>query len=40
MHADLLVIGRRGAGLAERVLLGSVADRLAHHSKIPVLIIP
>ena len=38
--ADLLVIGRRGAGLAERVLLGSVADRLAHHSKIPVLIIP
>ncbi len=38
--ADLLVIGRRGAGLAERVLLGSVADRLTHHSKIPVLVIP
>lgn len=38
--ADLLVIGRRGAGLAERVLLGSVADRLTHHSKIPVLVVP
>jgi len=39
-NADVLVIGRRGAGLAERVLLGSVADRLTHHSKIPVLVIP
>jgi nucleotide-binding universal stress UspA family protein len=39
-EADLLVIGRRGAGLAERVLMGSVADRLTHHSKIPVMIIP
>lgn len=39
-EADLLVIGRRGAGLAERVLLGSVADRLTHHSKIPVLVVP
>lgn len=38
--ADVLVIGRRGAGLAERVLLGSVADRLTHHSTIPVLVIP
>jgi nucleotide-binding universal stress UspA family protein len=38
--ADVLVIGRRGAGLAERVLLGSVADRLTHHSKIPVLVVP
>ena len=36
--ADMIVIGRRGAGLAERVVLGSVADRLAHHSPIPVLI--
>ncbi len=38
--ADLLVIGRRGAGLAERVLLGSVADRLCHHSPVPVLVNP
>lgn len=38
--ADLLVIGRRGAGLAERVILGSVADRLTHLSECPVLVVP
>ena len=38
--ADLIVIGRRGAGLAERVLMGSVADRLVHHSEVPVLVVP
>lgn len=38
--ADVLVIGRRGAGLMERVVLGSVADRLAHLSPCPVLIVP
>jgi nucleotide-binding universal stress UspA family protein len=39
-QAGLLVIGRRGAGLVERMLIGSVADRLAHHSPCPVLIVP
>ncbi len=39
VSADLLVIGRRGAGLVERVILGSVADRLAHHAPCPVLIV-
>lgn len=38
--ADLLVIGRRGAGLAERVILGSTADRLTHLSSCPVLVVP
>jgi nucleotide-binding universal stress UspA family protein len=38
--ADLLVIGRRGAGLVERVILGSVADRLAHLSPCPILMVP
>lgn len=38
--ADLLVVGRRGAGFAERVILGSVADRLCHHSECPVLVVP
>jgi nucleotide-binding universal stress UspA family protein len=37
---DILVIGKRGAGLAERMMLGSVADRLTHHSPVPVLVIP
>lgn len=39
-NADLLVVGRRGAGLVERVMLGSVADRLAHHAPCPLLIVP
>ncbi len=39
-EADLLVIGRRGAGLAERLILGSVADRLCHLAPCPVLVIP
>lgn len=39
-EADLLVVGKRGAGLAERVILGSVADRLCHHSSCPVLVVP
>ncbi|MGH8874364.1 MAG: universal stress protein [Acidimicrobiia bacterium] len=38
--ADLLVIGRRGAGLIERFVIGSVADRLAHYAPCPLLIVP
>jgi nucleotide-binding universal stress UspA family protein len=40
LDADLLVIGRRGAGLAERVILGSTADRLTHLAECPVLVVP
>lgn len=39
-EADLLVIGKRGASLAERIILGSVADRLCHLASCPVLVIP
>lgn len=38
--ADLLVIGRRGAGLLERVVMGSVASRLVAHAPCPVLVVP
>ena len=38
--ADMVVIGRRGAGLAERVILGSTADRLTHLAPCPVLVVP
>ena len=40
MDADLLVIGRRGAGLAERVVLGSTADRVTHQAPCPVMVVP
>lgn len=36
-QADLLVLGRRGRGLSER-LLGSVADRVVRDSSCPVLV--
>lgn len=38
--ADLLVIGQRGAGLVERIMVGSVADRVVHIAKRPVLVVP
>lgn len=38
--ADLLVVGRRGSGMVERIVLGSVADRLAHHAPCALLIVP
>jgi nucleotide-binding universal stress UspA family protein len=38
--ADLLVVGRRGAGLIERFVMGSVSDRVAHYAPCPVLMIP
>ena len=38
--ADLLVIGQRGAGLVERIMVGSVADRLVHIAHTPVLVVP
>ena len=39
-EADIIVVGKRGAGLAERMLLGSVADRLCHLAECPVLVVP
>jgi nucleotide-binding universal stress UspA family protein len=39
-EADLIVIGQRGAGLVERIMVGSVADRLVHIAKVPVLVVP
>lgn len=37
---DLLFVGRRGAGVVERVMMGSVSDRLAHNAPCPVVIVP
>jgi nucleotide-binding universal stress UspA family protein len=38
--ADLIVSGTRGAGLIERLVVGSVATRLMHHSTRSLLIVP
>ncbi len=40
VSADLLVVGRRGSGMVERIVLLSVADRLAHHAPCALLIVP
>lgn len=36
---DLIVIGSRGAGSKDESFIGSVANGVLHHSKIPILII-
>jgi nucleotide-binding universal stress UspA family protein len=38
--ADTIVIGARGHGGVMGLLLGSVADYVARHSKVPVVIVP
>jgi nucleotide-binding universal stress UspA family protein len=37
--ADLIVLGARGRGGLERLLLGSVADGVARRSRVPVLLV-
>ncbi len=37
-HADLIIVGRRGAGLS-RALLGSASDHIVKHATRPVLIV-
>ena len=38
--ADLLVVGSRGGGGFERMLLGSTAFQVAHHAHCPVVLLP
>ncbi len=40
VDADVMIIGRRGAGLIERIMLGSVANRLVHDAPCPVMLVP
>jgi len=38
--ADVLVVGSRGQGVLDRLLLGSVASALAHHPTVPTIVVP
>lgn len=38
LDADLIVVGARGHGLGQRILLGSVSDRVVQHAHCPVTI--
>ncbi len=37
--ADLIVLGSRGAGGFDRLMLGSVTSQVAHHATVPVVIV-
>lgn len=39
-NIDAMFMGRRGAGVVERVMMGSVSDRVAHHAPCPIVIVP
>ena len=38
--SDLIVVGSRGHGAVMGLLLGSVADYVSRHAKVPVVIVP
>jgi nucleotide-binding universal stress UspA family protein len=40
LEADLLVVGRRGAGPLRRMVVGSVAGHVVNEAPCPVLIVP
>lgn len=39
-HADVVVVGKRGASAIERLLIGSVSDKLVRLANLPVIVVP
>ena len=39
-HADVVVVGKRGASAIDRLLIGSVSDKLVKLSDLPVIVVP
>ena len=39
-NCDLIILGRRGRSALEKILVGSVAERVAGDSSVPVLLVP
>ena len=39
LHADLIAMSTHGRSGVRRFVLGSVADRVLHHARVPVLLI-
>jgi nucleotide-binding universal stress UspA family protein len=39
-HADLIMLATHGRGGLDRLMLGSVADRVMHHMPCPVFLLP
>lgn len=40
IHADVIVMGRHGRKGLKKLLMGSVTEKVLHHSTIPLFIIP
>jgi nucleotide-binding universal stress UspA family protein len=40
MHADIIVVGSHSRKWLENILMGSVTEKVLHHTPIPLLIVP
>ena len=40
MHADIIVVGSHSRKWLENIVMGSVSEKVLHHTTIPLLIIP
>lgn len=38
--ADIIVMGSHGRGGLDKLIMGSVAEKVLHHSSVPLFIIP